>query len=60
MSADKFCWCGKLETGGIVVGIVGLVTNVLFIVWVLSFTLEEENVDDNRLGITILGLNRFW
>lgn len=28
---DKFCFCGRLETGGIVVGILGIVGNLLVI-----------------------------
>lgn len=28
---DQFCFCGRLETGGIIVGILGIVGNLLVI-----------------------------
>lgn len=29
---DKFCFCGRLETGGMVVGILGIVGSILLII----------------------------
>lgn len=29
---DKFCFCGRLETGGMVVGILGIIGNLLVII----------------------------
>lgn len=33
---DKFCFCGKLETGGMVVGILGIIGNILVIIGTIA------------------------
>lgn len=43
MKIKQFCCCAKLETGGIVVGIFGLITNLLMIAF-MFFPLEGQGI----------------
>lgn len=53
MAIDKFCFCGKLPTGGMVIGILGLIGNLLLLFLFIPFLLqgiESGAFQDKRKG----------
>lgn len=58
MVVDKFCGCAKLETGGLVVGLCGIITNALYIYIYLPPILEKfkYGVLDLNSGLTVFML----
>lgn len=58
MAANKFCGYAKLETGGLVVGLFGIIINALHIHKYLPPILEKFNFDDFDLnsGLSVLML----
>lgn len=59
MTIDKFCGCAKVETGGLVVGLGGILTNALLIYIIFPIVLEQYQSDvfgynDYRSHLTLL------
>lgn len=44
MTVDKFCGCGNLETGGLVVGVTGILSNAFLIYIILPLVLQKYDV----------------
>lgn len=70
---DKFCFCGRLETGGMVVGILGIIGNIIIIIGTIAMLvfvghaygipLDQNATEHDReqyeaAHTILLGLNR--